>query len=186
MFLKPSHHSLKYGLKGLTVLAFSVLFVTACQSTPSTSTPDSTKSKGENKTTIDPSYKNIHQAWQSAKQKWQKTNATNHYIYTLQRSCFCPPEFRKPMRIRVDKNNIKLVLLVPENTEKSTNFAGAKTVDGLFTLIEQAMQRKAASIEVSYDARFGYPTNIAIDYDKRMADEEVYYKASGMRLLPKP
>lgn len=184
MFLKPSHHSLKYGVKGLTLLVFSVLFMTACQSNPSTPTTDTTNSKGDDKTTIDPAYKDTHQAWQSAKQKWQKTNAS-HYIYTLQRSCFCPPEFRKPMRIRVNNNDIKLVLLVPENTEKPKNFAGAKTVDGLFTLIEQAMQRKAASIEVSYDARFGYPTSIAIDYDKRMADEEVYYKASGMRLLPK-
>lgn len=188
MFLKQSSNNHpQYGMKWFMVLGLSLLLMTACQSTPSTSSdthPDTKNNNSDNKPTIDPAYQTIHQAWQSAKQKWQNTNA-RHYIYTLQRSCFCPPEFRKPMRIRVDNNDIKLVLLVPENTEKPTDFAGAKTVDGLFTLIEQAIQRKAASIKVSYDARFGYPTNIAIDYNKRIADEEVYYKASGMRLLPK-
>jgi len=181
MFLNKSSDNLLHNIKWFSAFILTLLLTSACQSTPST--PTQTNGNTTNTNSIDPAYKAIHQAWQNAKQKWQKVNAS-HYIYTLQRSCFCPPESRKPMRIRVNNNKIKLVLLVPENIEKPTNFTGAKTVDELFTLIEQAMQRKAASIKVSYDPRFGYPSNITIDYDKRMADEEVYYKASGMRLLP--
>lgn len=124
----------------------------------------------------------IKQQWLIEKNKWQQ-QANKHYIYTLQRSCFCPPEARKPMRVRVKEGAIVQVMIVPENITKPVTYQGARSVASLFALIEEAITMNAASIKVTYDAQYGYPTNITIDKDKRMADEEIYYKASGMRLL---
>lgn len=133
-----------------------------------------------NKPIVD--YQKISNQLNVAKARWQKYSI-NHYIYTLQRSCFCPPESRKPMRIRVNKGEIKQVMLVPENINKPSNYNGALSVDGLFDLIQKAIDNKAANISVKYDARFGYPLDIAIDHDAQIADEETYYKASGLRTL---
>ena len=124
----------------------------------------------------------VKQQWLLEKNKWQQ-QANKHYIYTVQRSCFCPPEARKPMRVRVKEGAIVQVMLVPENITKPVTYQGARSVDSLFGLIEKAIRTNAASIKVTYDAQYGYPTTITIDQDERMADEEIYYKASGMRLL---
>lgn len=124
----------------------------------------------------------IKQQWLLEKNKWRQ-QANKHYIYTVQRSCFCPPEARKPMRVRVKEDAIVQVMLVPENITKPVTYQGARSVDSLFALIEKAITTNAASIKVTYDTKYGYPTTITIDQDERMADEEIYYKASGMRLL---
>lgn len=41
-------------------------------------------------------------------------------------------------------------------------------------MIQDAINRKAFSLNVRYSARFGYPTQIDIDYDSQIADEEKY------------
>ena len=56
------------------------------------------------------------------------------------------------------------------------------TVEELFALLQDAVRRKAARIEVSYDERYGYPTELFIDYDERMADEETRFVMSGFTL----
>ena len=45
-------------------------------------------------------------------------------------------------------------------------------IEGLFALIQNAITQNAARIEVSYDETYGYPAELFIDYDERMADEE--------------
>lgn len=163
------------------------LSLSACNPAASLLPEEKPKDKPVNPVEIDPTkpvvnYQKISNQLNAAKARWQKYSI-NHYIYTLQRSCFCPPESRKPMRIRVNKGQIKQVMLVPENINKPANYNGALSVDGLFALIEKAVKNKAANISVKYDARFGYPVEVAIDHDARIADEETYYKASGLRTL---
>jgi len=157
-------------LNGCTVPTSSTSSVTL----PSVKTVETTPKKNP--------YTETKQQLLQAKTKWQQ-QANRHYIYTLQRSCFCPPESRKPMRIRVKENSIVQVLLVPENITKPVSYRGALSVDSLFNLIQNAINNNAASIKVRYDTQYGYPTSITIDQDVRIADEEIYYKASGMRLL---
>ena len=53
-------------------------------------------------------------------------------------------------------------------------------VEELFALLQDAVRRNAARIEVSYDERYGYPTELFIDYDERMADEETRFVIRGV------
>ncbi|MBU0655836.1 MAG: hypothetical protein KJ914_12020 [Gammaproteobacteria bacterium] len=117
-----------------------------------------------------------------AEAKW-KQNRPAHYTYTLQRSCFCAPEYRKPIEIRVFRGLIQQASLLPEGTPlPAERKSEALTVDGLFRLIREAIDKKAASVTVEYDAQYGFPTNISIDHDQMMADEETYMTASHFRV----
>ena len=55
-------------------------------------------------------------------------------------------------------------------------------VEELFALLQDAVTRSAARIEVSYDERYGYPTELFIDYDEGMADEETRFVIRGFTL----
>lgn len=118
----------------------------------------------------------------AAERKW-KHNRPEHYAYTLQRSCFCLPDARKPVEIRVFRNQVKQATVLPEGTPLPANLRdNAMTIDQLFDKIQDAISRNAASVEVSYDAQYGFPTNISIDYDRMMADEELYLSASNFKV----
>ena len=41
-------------------------------------------------------------------------------------------------------------------------------------MIKDAIATNASSLTVKYDPKLGYPTQINIDYDQQMADEESY------------
>jgi len=48
----------------------------------------------------------------------------------------------------------------------------------MFALIQDAIDREADKITVTYDETLGYPTAINIDYSVMMADEEQSYTYS--------
>jgi hypothetical protein len=109
-----------------------------------------------------------------AEAKWRKTQP-QHYAYTLQRSCFCPPEFNKPIMVRVFKGRVQQATLLPDNTPlPNERRAEAYPLDRSFKVIQEAIKRKASSIKVSYDKKYGFPTSISIDYSTMIADEEFY------------
>ena len=118
----------------------------------------------------------------AAQAKWQKKRP-QHYAYTLQRSCFCTEEYRKPIEIRVFGNKVQQATLQPEGTPLSAERKSeAMTVEGLFRMIREAIVNKSASVTVKYNATYGYPTSISIDRDRMMADEEVYLSASNFKI----
>ncbi|SJM90309.1 exported hypothetical protein [Crenothrix polyspora] len=118
---------------------------------------------------------------QAAEKKWQQNQPT-HYIYTLQRTCFCPREYNNPIEIRVLNGVVQKAMLPREGTPlPSVRMDEALTINNLFDVIHKAIDKKAASIDVKYDWRYGYPSSIAIDWEKMMADEETYFTARGLR-----
>ena len=66
-----------------------------------------------------------------------------------------------------------------------TKYANYRTIEGLFEFIQEAINRKAYRIKVSYDTNLGYPISASIDYDERMADEEKSFKAEGLVADPR-
>lgn len=120
---------------------------------------------------------------QAAEAKWKK-NRPLHYRYTLQRSCFCAPDYRKPIAIRVFRGKVQQAMLLPEGTPlPAERKAEALPVEGLFRLIREAIADKVASVVVVYDDRYGYPTSISIDRDRMMADEEVHFTVSHFNVV---
>lgn len=119
----------------------------------------------------------------AAETKWRQ-NKPAHYTYTLQRSCFCTPEFRKPIVIEVSGSTVTKSTVdgVPLSLERR---ADALTTEGLFDIIRKAIDAKAARIDVQYDAQNGRPLSISIDQNTQMADEEMYYTASEFKAVTK-
>ncbi|MDM9382853.1 DUF6174 domain-containing protein [Chlorogloeopsis sp. ULAP01] len=105
---------------------------------------------------------------------WNQQNIYS-YRYTLSRSCFCIPEARGPVVIEV-RNGIATSITsvdtgMPVNREY---FQKYDTIPQLFVLIRDAIARGASNLSVQYDPILGYPTQINIDYDSQIADEEEY------------
>lgn len=119
---------------------------------------------------------------QLAETKWQQHRPV-HYTFTLQRSCFCPPDTRKPIEIRVFNNTIQQATVLPEGTPLPAEYkTRAMTIDELFNVIHKAIDNNAARVDVQYDLQYGYPTTLFIDQDERMADEEVSYNISNFKI----
>ena len=49
------------------------------------------------------------------------------------------------------------------------------TIDKLFGIIQEAINRKAEVVSVAYDQVLGYPTVVSIDQDRSAADDEVTF-----------
>lgn len=117
----------------------------------------------------------------AAETQWRQ-HKPEHYRYTLQRSCFCTPEFRKPIIIEVSGNSVTQATVngIALPLERR---ADALTVENLFDIIRKAIDSKAARISVQYDQKNGRPLSISIDQSTQIADEEMYYTASDFKAI---
>ncbi len=114
---------------------------------------------------------------------WNRQNISS-YRYTLSNSCFCIPDARGPVVIEVRNGQTTSITSVatgqPVNPEFFQNY---KTIPKLFNVIQDAINRKASSLNVQYSARFGYPTKIDIDYNSQIADEEIYLTIENFKKI---
>ena len=121
-------------------------------------------------------------------QKWQDANIT-HYRFELSIGCFCA--FRDQMPLTVEVRDGQIVhmatvdgTLVLDTDQNYEFYAPHATIDLLFAEIDAAVNDGADSVTVTYDAAYGFPTEIAIDPSQEIADEEMYYSISGFEALP--
>ena len=56
---------------------------------------------------------------------------------------------------------------------------GYHTIDSLFDVIQDAITDEADQLTLSYDSEFGYPTNVAIDYNVSAIDDEYTLTANA-------
>ncbi|WP_353930343.1 DUF6174 domain-containing protein [Okeanomitos corallinicola TIOX110] len=114
---------------------------------------------------------------------WKKANIAN-YRYQLTRSCFCIPSARQPVLIEV--RNGKTVSVTSVETGQPVDrelFNQYDRVPKLFSLIRDGIARKADSLNVNYEPKAGYPTQISIDYSQQQADEELYLNVDKFEVL---
>jgi Family of unknown function (DUF6174) len=106
---------------------------------------------------------------------WNQQNISN-YRYTLSNSCFCIPEARGPVVIEVRNGQTTSITSVATGLTVANPefFRQYNTVPKLFNVIKDAIDRNAFSLNVQYNHRLGYPTQINIDYSSQLADEELY------------
>ena len=120
-------------------------------------------------------------AQSQAEARWSR-EALASYRFTIHRSCECLPEMTGPTvvvvtdRIVASRHYQRTGAAVPERYVDLF-----PTVEGLFALIDLAREQGAVSIDVQYDATYGYPTHIAIDYAAPMVDDEVVYTISSFQ-----
>ena len=114
--------------------------------------------------------------------KWSSTGISN-YQYTFQRICFCPADDTAKVSITVYNNSVDSIRRVSDGKLIKPSSTGIYTIKQLFSLIQDADNKGADRLSVTYDDELGYPTSIDIDYEKALADDEVSIKISGLSQL---
>jgi hypothetical protein len=115
-------------------------------------------------------------------QRWDELKLS-HYDFELSRVCFCLPR-SEVLKVTVAAGKIVELQDAATGAAVAQDEAPwARTIDGFFDLIEEA-ERKGAKVTVTWDETLGYPTDIAIDWVPRAADDEVRFHLELNPLLP--
>ena len=121
-------------------------------------------------------------------QKWNDANI-RHYRFQLTVGCFCP--FGDQMPLTVEVLNGKVVSItakdgstVIQGDPSYETFARYATIDNLFTELKADLGGKADQVTVTYDATYGFPSTINIDFIKNAVDDELYLSTTGFEKLP--
>lgn len=103
--------------------------------------------------------------------------AINDYSMTFQRLCQCSIEFLIPVRIIVRGDTIREVTDLDTGVPVEESIEAAfLAVDGVFDVIQEAINRNAAAIDVSYNSTFGYPVDVDIDLSRSRFDDDVRFQ----------
>jgi len=119
----------------------------------------------------------------SARARWDAAGIRD-YRFEFHQQCECGPALADAAVVEVRAGSVTRV-----NYRDSGEAAAPSarrlfpTVDDLFDRIADAIQQNAASLIVSYDPALGYPTQINIDYDLQVIDDEVAIDASALAPL---
>ena len=106
------------------------------------------------------------------------------YRYELRIGCFCPPEVTDAVLVFVRDGITDSVLYIESGRPAEDRyFERCDTVDKLFLLIQDAIDREADKIEVTYDEDLGIPTRIYIDFVEQAVDDEISYDIARFQIL---
>jgi hypothetical protein len=113
--------------------------------------------------------------WEAAASQAQST------AYIAQNSCFCPPDYTRPMRITESNGNI-IDATYADTGETVPSYIrdGLLTMSERFDQLEEAYLSGADRVDVSYDAQLGYPSSVYIDRSFMIADEEISYSIKDL------
>ena len=110
------------------------------------------------------------QALTEARNKWQE-NTVEHHQMDQSFFCFCA---RPEGIVSVSNNEIVHVipavesLYVPEGNQQNLTPDSYYTVEGLFEVVESALEQSPDTLIVDYDEEFGFPKRIVIDQDREV------------------
>lgn len=100
------------------------------------------------------------------------------YSYVYSRYCFCVVD---AVGVRIEVRDGEVVGAWEANDAPVQHpLTMYPTINDLFDEIDEAAEADPDLIEVTYDKARGYPTAISIDYDYRMADDEIGHRASNL------
>jgi hypothetical protein len=122
---------------------------------------------------------NLH----AARGRWSDSGISD-YAYGYMRSCECLPTDVAAPSIEVRDGAI--VRVWDGRTGESVpadRYGWYFTVDDLFAEIARAIADGVYQLQADYHPTLGYPTMLVIDYDARMADEELILRTIGPVLL---
>jgi hypothetical protein len=143
---------------------------------------------------LDPGQSSAREELEDARRRWE---ARGWPSYTVQvaRACECLPEAAGPFRVTVEAGSGTTVRTLDGNEVDPAIAADVPTVEGLFAMVEEALDQGVHRLTVRYDPVVGSPRSVVIDIDARVADEELVYDAErpvplasfelrGLRLSP--
>jgi hypothetical protein len=114
---------------------------------------------------------------------WVSKNLSN-YSYTLQRSCFCPLEITKAMRLEVRGGLLSSVKYVDSGADVPENFRpNIFKIEAFFDLIDSTQAKGGKVDGLKFDATFGHPTQMSLDPIPLATDDEIAYKLADLKAL---
>jgi len=105
--------------------------------------------------------------------RWKKANIQN-YHFVVEKSCFCP--FEENKHILVQNTSIKEAKYIPSNILIDTT--DEPTIDGYFSMIQNALNDHTHDVKVQYHTRYGFPTKIFIKNNTGITDTAITYTLS--------
>ena len=113
--------------------------------------------------------------------KWASAMVSN-YQFNFRWECYCHEAYVEPVSISVRENRIVDVTFVDGVPFTIRNLwkRRHRTVDGLFDLVQEGIDKKAYSISVEYHSELGYPVMASIDYENDKHDEEQGFEVNGL------
>ena len=103
------------------------------------------------------------------------------YSVAYQNVCFCVDTFREPVLLTVRQGTIVSVQRRSDGSPvPAARWDDYRTVERVFAAIEEALRGDAAAVRVDYDRELGYPRDVWIDYDERLADEEQGFQLEAL------
>ena len=114
----------------------------------------------------------------AAQSRWHAAGITN-YDFDLQVACFCVATTFGSVTISVRNGQPTGIVSTDSGTVVDTlYFKGYLTVDRLFATLDQILGAKPAAFTADYDPGLGFPTEVSIDGNARVPDDEL-----GLRIL---
>jgi len=120
-------------------------------------------------------------------QKWEQANVS-HYRYTLFISCFCAFMNDMPLTMEVKDEQVVSItradgsLVDPADPSQET-YTRYSTIDRIFSELQADLNGGADEVIATYDATYGHPVTIAIDYIKEAIDDELSLEISNFEVL---
>jgi hypothetical protein len=127
-----------------------------------------------------PTLEEVQSRLDSHRALWESSGRSG-YQMEYRRNCFCAPDTTSPVVVSVNDGAIDSVVYAETGEpvgEAMLEFF--PDVDGMFDILQDAIDEEAASIRVDYHEESGYPVNIYIDYSTMMADEELGFSVSSL------
>ena len=116
------------------------------------------------------------------REKWA-AQRIDDYQLTFSRVCFCAPEGAGLVVLSVlEDEPVEWLYFLSGDPVAPEWRAVFPTVHGLFGFLEDAIDRGAERIDVTFDPDLGLPTSVRVDYRIAAADEEIGYEVE--KLLP--
>lgn len=117
------------------------------------------------------------------REKWQAQNVS-HYRFQLDIVCFCAFRDQMPLVVEVQDGEVVSIAAVNGSDISISRefFTDSDTIDELFALVETA-GKEAEEMTVTYNAEFGFPETISIDYIKEAVDDEIWYTISNFEVI---
>ena len=115
-----------------------------------------------------------------SRKKWV-SQMVSDYQFNFRWICFCALESIAPVNITVRENRIDSAAFVADDVPVAIEgFKRYRTIEGLFDLLQEGIDRNAHSILAHYHSELGYPIDVWIDYDEATADEELGFEINSL------
>lgn len=115
------------------------------------------------------------------REKW-KSHGISNYEIEMQKICYCVPEVVRMMVFEVGDEKVETVRYADTGEDVDPQHYGDfNTIEGMFTFVEQALEKNPADLSIAYDEKYGYIKELSVDFKENLADDEISIIASNMR-----